>query len=758
MKKILLLLFLICTYDSLFSQVVINEVCPQNGELLCDEDGDFEDWLELFNSSGAPVNLQGYFLSDKPDSLNKWSFPNVVIEPDGYLTLFASGKDRKKIINHWETVVYAEDIWKYIVPDAPVDSAWNTVNFNDFGWQQGQGGFGYGDNDDSTIILPPVHSVFIRKTFNIVDTSFISSAVLHIDYDDAFVAYVNGVEIARSNIGVTGTPVSYDELAYEEHEALFYRGERPEEWKFSEQEVKMVLKNGINVIAIQVHNISLESSDMTIIPYLSIAIKNNTAYYGTPPEWFKMGISWLHTNFKLAAEGETVYLINSSWNLTDSLSFIPIHLNHSYGKFPDGVNNMAIFGKPTPDSTNNNSIPYYSYTADPSFSVDAGFYNNGQLLTITCPTPGAKIKYTTDGSEPKDSASVYSNPIEIDTNSIIRACAFAAEALPSNAITNSYFIDYTTTLPIVSISTNPGNFWDWEHGIYVMGPNAEPEMPYFNANFWQEWEVPVHIEFFNIDGGLEFEQDFGTKVHGGWSRSLDLKSLRIIARGKYGKSRLDYNLFPDKGIPSFKQFVLRNSGNECNVTHFRDGLIHKSIHKATAVDIQDYRPSVVFLNGEFVAVLNLREKISEDYIAENHGGIPADVDLLQFDGYVINGSNEHFLQMAEFIVYNDMSLQENYDSVKTMLDINNFIDYFASETYYVNWDWPQNNVKYWRNHALETKWRYIITDVDFGLGFGGSSFATNDLNRVIHQEDNYHSFILKSLLNNIEFRNYFINR
>ncbi|MBU0765351.1 MAG: CotH kinase family protein [Bacteroidetes bacterium] len=755
---LILLNILFLAYTSAFSQVYINEACPRNGNLICDEDGDFEDWIELYNASPGAVELQTFHLSDRADSLNKWTFPDITVASGEYLTVFASGKDRINIIDHWETVVYAEDTWKYLKPQAPVDPAWTQVGFDDADWESGQGGFGYGDGDDNTYIAPPFASIFIRKTFTVTDTSVIASAVFNMDYDDGFIAYINGVEIVRSNVGVTGTPSAYDEPAYEEHEALMYRGERPEEWKFTEEQVKSVLVNGTNVLAIQVHNVDLGSSDLTAIPYLSAGIRDNSNDYGTPPAWFKMGASWLHTSFKLSGDGETVYFSDQGMNIIDTLAFGLLHIDHSFGRLPDGTGAEVIFGKPTPDSTNNSSSGYSAYTDDPSFSVDAGFFPGTQYISLSSTEPGAKIRYTLDGSEPADDAALYTSPLTVDSSCAIRARAFNIDRLPSNVITNSYFIDDPTTLPIVSITTHPDNFWDWEHGIYVMGPNAEPDVPYFNANFWQDWEVPVHIEFFDVSGSREFEQDFGAKIHGGWSRSNDLKSLRILAKGKYGKSTLDYRLFPDKDIDSFKRFVLRNSGNETNVTHFRDALMHKAVHKNTHIDIQDYRPAVVYLNGKFFAVLNLREKISEDYLAENHGVDPDSVDLLQFDGYVIRGSNEHFLQMAEFIVFNDMELQDNYENVKTMLDIENFCDYFIAETYYVNWDWPQNNVKYWRENKPGARWRYIMTDVDFGLGLWGSSFSSDDLDRVIHADNNYHSFIFRSLLNNTEFRHYFINR
>ncbi len=749
--------FLILIVFTASSQVKINEVCSRNASVLYDEDNDNEDWLELYNAGASPVNLQGYFLSDDASQLDKWSLPNFTIQPAFFITIFASGKDRKQTVNHWETVVYAEDTWKYIVPSSEVDSTWNQVSFNDGSWLSGAGGFGYGDGDDNTVIGSPATSVFIRKTFNIIDTSTIANAILNIDYDDGFIVYLNGVEIARENVGVTGSPSSFDEFAYNEHEALMYQGMLPAKYTIEEQFLKSALINGTNVLAIQVHNISATSSDLTIIPYLSLGIKNSSYNYGPTPAWFKMGASFMHTNFKFSADGETIFLTSPSMTIVDQLTFPYMQLDNSTGRQPDGTGNLVLFGTPTPDSTNNGSTAYNSYIPNPDFSINAGFYSSPQTLTIANSYPGALIKYTLDGSIPTDTAFTYTGPIGIDTTTVVRARVFSASALPSEIITNTYFIDFESDLSVISISTNPDNLWDWETGIYVMGPNADSVIPYFGANFWQDWEIPIHMEFFDHNKIQQFEQDFGCKINGGWSRSNDLKSLRILAKSKYGKSNLDYQLFSDKEIYSFKRFVLRNSGNECNITHFRDALMHKNVYQKTFNDIQDYRPSVVFLDGQYWGVHNIREKISKYYIAENYGINPDSVDLLQFDGYVIEGSNENFLAMAEFIVFNDMTDSLNYDSVTHWLDIENFCDHFITETYYINWDWPQNNIKYWRERKPGARWRYILTDIDMGLGLMGS-FTTNDLNRVINATNNYHSYLFRSLLENTTFRNYFTNR
>ncbi len=107
-------------------------------------------------------------------------------------------------IDHWETTVYETDTWRYILPSSPVDTLWNTLTFNDGSWLTGPVGFGYGDGDDNTTFSNTI-SCFQRITFTITDVSAIEKAILNIDYDDGFVAFINGVEITRGFMTDLGT-------------------------------------------------------------------------------------------------------------------------------------------------------------------------------------------------------------------------------------------------------------------------------------------------------------------------------------------------------------------------------------------------------------------------------------------------------------------------------------------------------------------------------------------------------------------------
>ena len=189
--------------------------------------------------------------------------------------------------DHWETAVYADDEWAYLIPESELPSDWNTIGFDDSDWSTGPGGFGYGDEDDGTEIDSAL-SVYLRRIFAVTDPADLFSAILHADYDDGFVAYLNGTEIGRSfNLGEPGTFVPYDETTSTDHEAQLYWGGYPEAYTLDSLQLASLLTAGENVLAVQVHNVGITSSDMSSNFYLSFGIADESTYYGPPPDWFE---------------------------------------------------------------------------------------------------------------------------------------------------------------------------------------------------------------------------------------------------------------------------------------------------------------------------------------------------------------------------------------------------------------------------------------------------------------------------------------
>ena len=187
---------------------------------------------------------------------------------------------------HWETAIYTEDTWHYFVGTSAPPVNWNELDFDESSWSSGPGGFGYGDEDDNTTI-PNTLAVFFRKSFQVDDLDEIISAAIHGDYDDGFVAYINGVEISRSyNMGTPGTAVPYDQTTEGDHEAVMYQGGIPDVFILDNNDLDGLLQVGENVFAVEVHNVNSTSSDMSSLFFLSFELNTGVSYFGPTPDWF----------------------------------------------------------------------------------------------------------------------------------------------------------------------------------------------------------------------------------------------------------------------------------------------------------------------------------------------------------------------------------------------------------------------------------------------------------------------------------------
>ena len=278
--------------------------------------------------------------------------------------------------DHWETAIFADDTWKYIVPDNELNNMWNTIEFDDNNWLEGEGGFGYGDNDDGTILDQAI-SVYFRRSFNINDLSKLSKAIINADYDDGFVAFLNGHEIGRSdNLSDFGSVVGYNSTTQYDHEASLYSGGYPEIITIDSIDLSNILTNGQNVFAIQVHNFGTSSSDMSGNFFLTFGITDSSIYYSEPPEWFREPITFGTSNLpilKIDTYGNEIVdepRIDAYMGIINNASGIN-HVDNNYNGY-DG--HITIERKGT-SSQWNDKKPYRFETVD-----EDGENNNVSLL------------------------------------------------------------------------------------------------------------------------------------------------------------------------------------------------------------------------------------------------------------------------------------------------------------------------------------------------------------------------------------------
>ncbi len=346
----LVLILLIVQPQLLAQNVFINELMVLNVSSHQDEDGDYNGWFELYNASDFPIDLSGYTISSSNTAPSEWTIDEGLLNPKGYLVIFNSGKDRKQQISHWEAVISRGDEWKYSPGSADIPLNWTELEFDDTGWQTGASGFGYGDNDDATVVESTI-SLYIRKVFNVQDLSQIITGVLHVDYDDGFVAYLNGIEIARENIGIPGERPVYTEPAKEIVEARIYQNGSP--LIFQIESIADILLEGTNVLAIETHNRNEFSTDLTIIPYLSLAMKQRPGDSRQVDTILTNFPSGLHTDFTFAQFTDTLYIKSPDGITQDILGFKYVPEDKSWGRKPDGNSRNYRFWDPTPGFSNN---------------------------------------------------------------------------------------------------------------------------------------------------------------------------------------------------------------------------------------------------------------------------------------------------------------------------------------------------------------------------------------------------------------------
>lgn len=749
-------------FPELNAQVLINEIQSANVQTISDEFNEYPDWIELMNTSVSAVNLSGWCLSDDRANLTKWQLPAISLDAGQVILIYASGRNLSGELVFWQTVIDKGAMFIYLVPGDTVSANWNSISYNDINWPSGPSGFGFGDGDDATEIPFPVTSIYIRKKFTVADISTIKSMLLHVDYDDGFAAWLNGTEVARANLGSPGTAITYDRLADANREALMYASGAPELFDISSR--ISILQNGTNVLCMQVHNIADNSSDLTLIPFFTLGKSSVENASDKPAEILNLGTNAPHTNFKLKSAGEAIYLTKPSGIIADSMAAVAIPPDYSYGRLSGSTTQFGIFLNPTPGNLNAATAQILLPQDTVIFSRKGGYYQGSFSLTLSSPTFDV-IYYTTDGSEPKLTSSVYTRGFLISGNKVVRARIIRDGFLPGKTYSRTYINDHKPDLPIICLSTDPFNLWDYNNGMYVMGPNAQSSEPNFGANFWMDWEKPVNVELYDPQGVVLLNQPAGGKIFGAWSRAREQKSFALFARKNYGKNEFSAQLFKQKDIPEFKSFIIRNGGNDWNMAFIRDGVI-TDMTSHLGVEHQAYQPVAAYLNGEYWGMYNMREKVNEDFLEANRGVNSKTVNLLELQGNAIEGDNTGYMQLVSFLESNtSLAASEKYSYVADRIDIDNFIKYQLVQIYIGNDDWPGNNIKYWNTTAPESKFRWILYDTEFSFGiYNEGNYSTNDIDDALTPYGGgwpnppWSTLLFRRLVTNANFRNNFINQ
>lgn len=444
----------------------------------------------------------------------------------------------------------------------------------------------------------------------------------------------------------------------------------------------------------------------------------------------------------------------------------------------------------------------------PEFTLEGGGIAPGAVLEINH-AEGADIYYTVDGSLPSPDSQLYTEPITLNdeivaTNQILSnyptstrtLSSFTREAVKdgivvravaykdretSEPVTNTYLFNemgnFSSVLPVMAISVDENSFFGDKEGIYVPGIYAGSTDHKDEGNYFQrgnEWERKAHIEFFLESGEREFAQDIGIRIHGGYSRALPQKSLRLYSKGEYGQSRFYYPFFEGNEEIEFNRLILRNSGNDWNTTMLRDGFIQTLIEDRI-VDTQDYQPVIVLLNGEYWGIHNLRERYDSGYLEVKYNLDEEDIVILDSDtgggsGFVVDhghqGDLNHYNELVDFVRTQNLELQEHIDHVETQMDIENYLNYIAYQVFIGNKDSLTNNTSMWRKNVdynpqaprgHDGRWRWLLFDTDFGLAmYGKIDEEINENTLEWFLRDHPSTELFRGLMENAETEEQFV--
>lgn len=512
------------------------------------------------------------------------------------------------------------------------------------------------------------------------------------------------------------------------------------------------------------------------------------------------GAVWPHAPFSLSAAGETLTLSDASGTVVDTVRFPAQDAFHSYGRDPV-TNQWGYLRKASP--ANPNSGPWESaQAAAPVFSVPGGFQTGPVTLTLGSSTPGATLRYTTNGTEPgPDTGILYQGPLTLPfltdrTGHVLRARAFAPGLMPSETVTSTYLINQNANLkknPAVLLSGDPGATFYKPLGIMAIQGGTYTDSQW-RASTRSDYNIPVgdgrltdpdsssrpyeraaFLEYYFSDGREGLREAAGLRISSSpysrprlvlssppnqvsWPADATQKpSLNVFFRSDYGNDAISYPLIPETDVRHFEEFRLRAGKNDISNPFIRDEFCRRLWtdmgHEGTVGTFTS-----VYINGYYKGFYNLVERIREPFMqSHNHSSAKWDVNYINtFE----DGDNVHWNTVLMPRLKANLTLKSNWDSLRQVLDVENFADYILLNVWAAMWDWPHNNWAMARERSANAQWRCYVWDAEGGLNMGGHgpNYQTLRDDLLIATGTTPIPTIFRQLMTSPEFRLLFADR
>lgn len=441
--------------------------------------------------------------------------------------------------------------------------------------------------------------------------------------------------------------------------------------------------------------------------------------------------SYQHSNFKIS-EIESLYLVKNK-EVIDSMFIANVPLGYSYGR--GSGYGLYYYSRPTPNSINGSGVDAIAYM--PSLSITPGVYNNSDGISLEIEGNGT-IYYTLDGSTPTTSSRVYNGPILLSKTTVVKAISYQSDKLISSTVTGSYIINENHTLPVMSVSLNPSSF------------------NLVQANAWNtELEVAGYAELY--EDGKSFSIPCGFKLFGGSTRGLSKKSFALKFKSKYGASSLNYQVFENRDYSKYDTLVLR-SGSQDNETAFiRDILGTSLVDGVTNLKVQAYKSVILYINGNYWGIYNIREKVDEDFIGNNYNVDGEKSNIVRIDYQVSAGTTDDYRDVVNYLNTHDMSDKNNYEYIKTKLNILSFADYWAAENWVSNNDII--NTRFYSHPDVDSgRVNMIFYDLDYAMYHKRKDYFSFTVQAEGMSDFHVSTEMMRSLIRSEEFQHDFLER
>ncbi|MDA0751279.1 MAG: CotH kinase family protein, partial [Verrucomicrobia bacterium] len=760
----------------------IDEVMPHNGRTLSDESGKFPDWVELVNTGNQVVDLRDHGLSIDPERPFLFQFPTYQMAPGERVVVFCSGRDDVPLAPvrpRGESAVKPSMDGVVFHLDASVQGAFELHGNGGIAQWADQSGQGHHarqteperapvfsrlapqgtpavffDGENDFFELDPLNNTkmvfwvgaehpFATDDFRPILGHSTQSPMIR-GSNHQLVHHWYGTTWLNSGIFMNGQLIDGAiEAAPLSTALLTFRTQAP---------------RGINTLGTDrfIDNQYWHGwfSELIFFDRLLGSVEEAKIQRYLMEKW-GLPTRYFHAPFTLPNENGLLLLSGPEGARLDAVALKRTLRDVSLQRVVDRKE-FGFVTHPSPGSPPQDN-GYMGILEPVHASIAAGVYDQPVSVELGHEDGAVQIRYTLNGDEPGEDSILYSTPISIARSSVLKAKAFRQDYLSGETMTASYLIEFPTTIPVVSISGPPDDWFSAERGIYTLGERAATERPHFGANFWQAWEREVEFEWFEPSGERTHQQRAGAKIHGGWSRASDQKSVVLIARSRYGNNRFDGRFFDSNEKVSVKQLLLRNGGNDWTLAMLRDPL-GQSLMGDIGLDTQPYRPVHVFLNGEYYGMHNLRQRANEHFLSAETG-IPDDqMDVVASNFDALAGDHAGALAFIRWIALQDASDPKFEEELERQMDVDNFLDYMIGEICIDNFDWPNNNVRFWKERQPDARWRWMPFDVDGAFNPLGWNIRVNTIRRIINYKVHSAAKVFVAVTENEALRRRFILR